>query len=840
MWNELHLVWNNVNRRKFRTALTTLAVMFGVGVIFATYILLPGVKAVAEGTVHPAGTSDMRVQAVTGGAFDPSLAATIGGVQGVGSTAGILRHEAALPLPDGTTATVEMIGVDPDAQQRVSRIVVRSGGRFLQAGDAGKVVLPASVADPAGVEPGDSFPLLTVDGLKDFTVTGVFDDRGFSMTPPVYVTLADAQAAFGLPGQINAVEVRLASGAQRAAVAERIVAALGSAYQIGNASTVDIGFLSAIFDLFGVMALFVGGFLIFNTFRTVVAERRREIGMLRSLGADRPQIMRLILMESGLQGVIGTALGLLAGYPFGILMASLISKAALSGSPIFLTLTPASFVLPIVLGIGTTLAAGFLPARTASSIPPLAALRPPSPEKGHVTLWTGILGAVTAAAGLVLMLKGQQTAALGSLGILAGAVLLTPLLVIPAARVSAPLIRRLFPDVGDVALGNVVRQPGRTAVTVTTLMVGVAVLVATMVLVGTERNSLFRTFDIQLASDSSDFTIVPGANFNASITSYEALTDKFGAGADLSRRIAGVPGVETVVSVRAGNALHDGAVIPLIGIDPELFPQVHRYGFQDALSGDPYAALAAGRAVFINGYLLDHQHLALGDMLSLQTARGTVEYQIVAVLDDYTSATGKNYAVISQENLALDFGVTADGQLLVRLSPGASREGARAALGAVLKDYPQFRLLDSVATQIAVRDSFNSGMVIFDVMLIAVLLPALLGLINTLAINIMERTTEIGLMRAVGTDRGMVRRLILAESLVLNLLGALIGFGVGAALSVTFIGALGEITPGDQTVFPLGTIAVYLVVFLILSLLVSLIPARNATRMSIVQALNNE
>jgi putative ABC transport system permease protein len=839
MLNELHLVWNNVSRRRFRTALTTLAIVFGVAVIFAVNLLLPGVQALAEGTVHPAGTSDIRVQAVTGGGFDPALVDAVAAIKGVGEAAGMLRRGVALPLADGTLADAEMIGVDPAAQQKVSRIILREG-RFLRPEEAGSVVLPASLADPDGIGVGDAFPLLTVAGLKNFTVVGIYDDRGLSLTPAVYILLADAQAAFGLAGMINAVEVRLAPGAQRAAVAERIRAELGSAYQTGNVSFVDIGFLTAIFDLFGGLALFVGGFLIFNTFRTVVAERRREIGLLRSIGADRPQILRLILMESLLQGVIGTALGLSAGYPFGILLASVLSKTAFNGTPIPLTATPATFLLPLLLGIGTSLAAGFLPARTASWIPPLAALRPISPEDGRVSLPAAVSGAVLVGAGLALMLFGGQTTALGSVAILVGAVLLTPLLVAPAARVFAPFIHFLFPDVGGVALGNVTRQPGRTAVTVTTLMVGVAVLVATMVLIGTERNSLFRTFEIQIASDSSDFTIMPAVNATASISSYTELGRKFGASADLARRIAGVPGVGTVVSIRAANAVHAGTVIPLIGIDPDTFPRVHRYGFQEQEPGDPYAALAAGRAVFINGYLRDHQHLSLGGMLSVETAQGAVDYRIVAVLDEYTSGGGENYAVISQANLARDFGVVEDGQLLVKLAAGTSPESARGALAAILKDYPQFRMVATGASQIAVRDSFDAGLAVFDVLLVAVLLPALLGLLNTLAINILERTTEIGLLRAVGTDRGMVRRLILAESLVLNLLGALIGCGVGAALSGTFINVLQEITPGNQTVFPLGTIGIYLLVFLALSLLVSLIPARNAARLNIVQSLQNE
>ena len=838
MINELYFVLGNLGRRKFRTALTTLAILFGVGVIFAVSLLLPGMKALLEGSATPEGMSDLRVQSAAGGAFDPALVETVAGIEGVEAATGVLRREVSLPLMDGTAAAAEMIGVDPAAQLKVSPITLRAG-RFLEPGETGKVVLPAILADPAGVGVGDAFPLLTVDGMKDFTIVGVFDDRGLSLMPQVFLTIADAQAAFDLPGRINAVDVHLASGAEGEAVAERIRRVLGSAYQIGNAPVFDIGFVGTLFNLFGAMALFVGGFLIFNTFRTIVAERRREIGMLRALGADRPQILRLILMESALQGVMGTALGMLVGYPFGILLAKSISASAFHGVPIDLMVTPTSILLPVVLGVGTTLVAGFVPARTASVITPLAALQPASPETGRTSLPKGILGLALAAAGLALLLAGERTTVLGSLGVLVGAVLLTPLLVAPAARTFAPLIQALFPDVGSIALSNVTRRPGRTAVTINTLMVGAAVLVATNAMVATERESLMREFDVMLASDTSTYTIMPAAT-DAGPSSYTNLAGKFGASANLAATVAEVPGVAAVVSVRVTQSLHDDEIIPIVGIDPERYPHVRKYGFQETEPGDPFAALQSGRAMFINGYLRDHLHIGLGDFLTLQTVRGTQAYRIVAVLDDYTSGTGAHYAVISQENVARDFGVTEDAQLLVRLAAGAAPDGVRGALEAILKDYPQFRLVDSAAYQLAIRDSFNAGLAVFDVLLIAVLLPALLGLLNTLAINILERTTEIGLLRAVGTDRGMVRRMILAESLLLNLLGALIGLGVGAALSGTFIGVLKEITPGDHAVFPLGTILVYLAVFLALALLVSVIPARNAARLNIVQALTSE
>jgi putative ABC transport system permease protein len=838
MINEWHLVLHNIGRRKFRTTLTTLAIVFGVAVIFAVGLLMPGLRRLLEGGGRPAGTSDLRVESAAGGAFDPELAQTVAGIRGVQAAAGILQREIRLAAMDEAGGVAEMIGVDYGDLMKVSTISLRQG-RLPRPEETGVVVLPSGLADSAGIGVGDVLPLPTVDGLREFAVAGVFDDRGLSLTPALYLNLADVQEAFALPGRINAVEVRLSPAADRETVAQEIRQELGSGYRIGGPSAADVEFVGVMFNLFGALALFVGGFLIFNTFRTVVAERRREIGMLRALGADRPQILRLLLMESGLQGIIGTALGLLAGYPFGLLLARGVSAAALRGNEIYLALTPAGILLPVALGIGTTLAAGYFPARSASAIPPLAALQPPAPETERPSLPKGILGLVLAASGLALVLAGEGTAAYGSLAVLVGAVLVTPLLIAPTARILTPLLRAVFPDVEAVALSNVVRQPGRTAVTVNTLMVGAAVLVATNAMMATERESLMHTFEVTLAGDSSTFTIMPGAA-EAGPSTYADLAGVFGAGSDLAAEVAGLPGVQSVVTVRAAQALCGDSIIPLIGIDPESFPSVRRYGFEETEGDDPFGALRSGRAVFINGYMQDHLQLGLGDDLTLQTPQGTRIYRVAAVLDDYTSGTGAPYAVVSQDNLARDFGVTEDGQFLIQLVPAADPEEIRGALETVLRRYPQLRLVDSAAYQLAIRDSFNSGLVVFDVLMIAVLLPSLLGLLNTLAINVLERTTEIGLLRAVGTDRTMVRRMILAESLVLVLLGAATGLAVGAALSGTFISVLQEITPGNQTVFPLPVILAYLAVFLALALSISVIPARGAARLNIVQALQSE
>ena len=366
--------------RKLRTFLTTLAIVFGVLVIFGMNTLLPALtRAFQSNVLAAAGQVDATITLKTGDTFDTAVVERVAGVEGVRLVSGLLNRTINLPadyldgdptLPDPASA-VALVGIDvPQATSMHSYAV--NDGRFLAANDADVAVISRSFAELIGVGVGDTLSLPTPSGETALTIVGLLPPRAQLGSEEVLVTLNQAQTMLEVPGRINTVEANfdVVDGDERAAIEQAILAELGESFQLGGLSAnselaTNLGVAAAIFNLLGVLALLMGGFIIFNTFRTVVAERRRDIGMLRALGASRRTITGTFLMEGLIQGVIGTALGLLAGYGLGLLGVSLIGPLLGSmmnldlGSPV---VSPALVIGSIAIGVGVTLLAGLMPA----------------------------------------------------------------------------------------------------------------------------------------------------------------------------------------------------------------------------------------------------------------------------------------------------------------------------------------------------------------------------------------------------------------------------------------------------------------------------------------------
>jgi len=392
VWQMTLMGLRYLNRRRLRTVLTTLAIVFGVALIFAINLILPSAQEAFKHSMTSITGADLSITSASSESFDPDpVLQQVAGVEHVEAVAGILRRQFSLPTLGGndslgSTTQLQLIGVDAVSIQDVHPFVM-SEGRFLQPDDTGKAVLPAGIAELApelGV--GTSFPLITAGGLKFYTVVGLVAEQGDLSAPQIYVTLADAQAAFNQPGLINTVEVSVEAGADQAAVAADIQQALGDNYRLNAESNtsntlaaMQIGF--AMFDMLGALALFLGAFLIFNTFRTVVVERRHDLAMLRAVGATRRQITLMIVIESLIQGVIGTAIGLLGGFLIalaGVNFMGKITATYLNRGWLELQLNAPAIVGAVVLGLATALVAGYLPARSAGKVAPLEGLRPAS------------------------------------------------------------------------------------------------------------------------------------------------------------------------------------------------------------------------------------------------------------------------------------------------------------------------------------------------------------------------------------------------------------------------------------------------------------------------------
>ena len=836
--------------RKLRTFLTTLAIVFGVLVIFGMNTLLPAfTNAFTANVLAAAGQVDATITLKTSDAFDDAVAERVAGVAGVRVVSGLLNRTMNLPadyldndptLPD-PAAALALMGINVEQATALHSYQVRDG-RFLDAGDSDSAVISRSLAELVGLGVGDTLTLPTPTGETSLTIVGLLPPMAQLGNEEVLVTLPQAQAMLDMPGLINTVEANFGAvdDDERAVIEGAILAELGDTFQLGGLSAnsellANMGVAQAIFSLLGVLALLMGGFIIFNTFRTVVAERRRDIGMLRALGAGRRTILGTFMTEGLIQGVVGTAVGLLAGYGLGLLGVAALRPMLGDmmnvelGAPVA---SPGLILGSIVIGVGVTLLAGLLPAINAGRVTPLEALRP---AVGSVSLrrlmgigfWAGVVMIALAVAALL----SQNIAFIGAGTILfiVGLILVAPALVTPIARFFSRLLALIFARSGTAQLaeGNLSRQPSRAAITASTMLIGLAILLMAASVI----TSVTAGFgQVMRRSLGSDYLFIP--------PSIAAWGSNVGSSTEFGDALRAVDGVEVVSSLRFAPTQVNDTAVSLLGIDPTTYPQVSGLTFTEG-DESAYDALNEERTALLNPALAVRAGATIGDEIELVTPTGPQTYRVVGIGSDYLNAKIATM-YISHDNIAADFNRTEDVLLQANLAAGADRAAVEAGMLSAVRDFPQFRMISGQEYIDENLALFNAAFSALYVLVLFLAVPSLIAMVNTLAIGVIERTREIGMLRAVGATRNQVRTVVLAEALILAALGTV--FGVMAGLYLGYMGVEVMRFAGYPMiyVFPTTGVIVALAAGLFFGVLAAIIPARQASRLEIVQALRYE
>jgi putative ABC transport system permease protein len=824
------MAWHYLMGRKLRSALTTLAIVFGVALIFAMNLVLPSAqRAFTQSLEAQSEGVDLNIAGAAGEAFDPlPVENQLRQTEGVAAVTGVLRRRIILPKTQqlGDVTQIELIGVDLATLGGTRTYDLRDGRMIATEGEA--------VVAPDVGKPGDIITLVTSTGLKSLKVVGVLSEGG--LTPRILVTLQEAQTALSQPGLVNLLEVTFAPGTDKNALTEQIKQALGKDRYLYNAASSDefaaMEVAYMIFSLFGVVALFLGAFLIFNTFRTIVIERRQDLGMLRAVGATRRQIVQLIVIESLLQGAIGSIIGLLVGLLLGIAMIDWMSASReqfMGQIKMEIVLTPGAVIVPVGLGLLCTLVAGYWPARRAGRTPPLESLRPVSGSAAqHTARWALVMGFALMAASIALLISSSQTTIWGAVLFLVGAVIASPGLVMPAARLFSPLLTLWFAREGDLARGNMVRQPGRVAITASTLMIGLV----TFILIAAVVNGFEQLVaDLVDRSFTSDILVMP-----TTIGTYSSIV---GADEAQVEKIRSLPDVEEVATLRHAASAHNGQRLEIYGIDPAVYPDVVPMLFTKGEAAQAYEQLDQGRKAILNpvGALL--LGASVGDTVTLHTVTGDQTYEVVGVANDLLNFKLAS-VFVSQTSLQTDFNKTESIMMMINIQPGADTKTVADEVKNVLRDYPQFNIEITSDYRATLEELMSSSMGFFYGLGFLILIPAALGLLNTLTINVLERTREIGIVRAVGGSRVQVRRMIVAEALLLCAFGAAVGVLAGVAVSYGFVSAFSLIGWQVDYVFPIMGIIASIVIALLLALFLSILPARNAARLDIIRALQYE
>ena len=644
-------------------------------------------------------------------------------------------------------------------------------------------------------------------------------------------TAQRAQELFTAPGQWQTVEVAAADGFSDQQVADNIAAALGKGWEVktrdqqveeqASALRQGLGFINYVLVGFAGISLFVAAFLIYNTFAMLVAQRGREMALLRAVGSSRGQVLRSVLVEAFLLAVVSAVIGIGLGYGIAQLLVALLGQIGLSLTS-GVVLTPQAIVWAFVLAIVVTVLSALLPALRAARTPPIAALREaetPVETPGRVRSVIGALLFVAALAGLATAFGSDpsvQLVALSALVLLVATVLLAPLLAVGAAKVAAAVMR-LGGVSGQLAGRNAERGPRRVASTASALLIGLALVTTVSVVVASARESINELIDRAFGADYIVATQT-GNPFSQNIAT----------------QLRDVPEVEYVVSQSQGPARVDGEdqFITAMGGGP--ITSV----FDVEVSSGTVGELVQGTAVADAEWAAAND-AQVGDRVTVLFPSGQERGFTLGGIFEPTEAGLLSGLIIPKEDYRSVGGAGQDTLLYVALAPDVDTAAALAGVEAVTAENPLLQVLDQ--TEIKEQNSRQINQLLYLIygMLGLSIIIAALGVVNTMALSVLERTREIGLLRAVGASRRQVRRMIRWEAVLVAFAGALAGVVVGLVAGISLRQALS----GDGIevlVVPVATVVVILVLAVVLGVLAAALPARRAAKLDILGAIATE
>ncbi|WP_221355264.1 ABC transporter permease [Streptomyces beigongshangae] len=710
-----------------------------------------------------------------------------------------------------------------------------------------EVMVDADTADKHDLKMGDELRTIAVTGDFRARIVGI---ATFKVTNPgaavVYYDTATAQRELlGATGRFTQINLAADAGVSHTQLKKDVSAALtGSSEpvkvqtqkELSDESREGIGeFMNVIkYAMLGFagIAFLVGIFLIINTFSMLVAQRTREIGLMRAIGSSRKQVNRSVLVEALFLGVVGSVLGVAAGVGIAVGLMELMSSMGMDLSTSDLTVKTATPVVGLLLGIVVTVLAAYLPARRAGKVSPMAALRDAgTPADGKAGWIRGGIGLVLTGAGAAALLTaaGADKASDGSLMLGAGVVLsligfvvIGPLLAGGVVRALSAVLLRAFGPVGRLAERNALRNPRRTGATGAALMIGLA-LVACLSVVGSSM--------VASATDELDKSV--GTDFI--VQGNQRIVPQ------AQKAIEDTPGLEHVTSykvVEAKLTSPDGRTedSDVTAADPTYADDLRR----ETIAGELSAAYGKNAMSVGSDYAKKHG-VELGDTLTVAFKGGqTAKLKVAAITDDDVAIDkGSRYLSITTMEQYVPADQVPPNDIMFATAKDGQEAAAYTALKKALDPYPQYQVRDQTDYKQELKDQIGQLLNMVYGLLALAIIVAVLGVVNTLALSVVERTREIGLMRAIGLSRRQLRRMIRLESVVIALFGALLGLGLGMGWGATAqqLLALEGLKVLD---IPWPTIIGVFVGSAFVGLFAALVPAFRAGRMNVLNAIATE
>jgi len=832
---------------KLRLALTALAIVLGVMFVVGTLILTDTLQSTFDtlfASVYQNVSFVVRGEAAftgnQGAVRNPipeSVAAAVRAVPGVTAAEGTVSGYAQFVAPDGkavTTGGGPTLGTSFTPQADLSPLKVRRG-TAPTSGD--QVVMDAGTADKFHFRVGQRVKILLLGPPRTFTISGIAQFGSANNLAGATIAafwLPTAQQLFHRVGQYDSIDVLAAPGANKATVQKDIAAVLprgvevvtGQSVADEQSSTIKgaLGFFSTALLIFAFIALFVGGFTIFNTFSIIVGQRTRELALLRVLGASRRQIFRSVVAEAAVVGFVASLIGLGLG-----VLAAMGLQALLKGFGITLPSSGLVFgartvLAAFVVGIGVTVVSAVSPARRAVRIAPIAAISDQAATDDRSSRKRLAVGSLLAVAGAVLLGIGLtkpaiQLVGLAAVAIFLGVGMLAPLVARPLSSVIGRPLAALLGTSGTLGRRNSMRSPKRTAQTSAALMVGLA-LVSTFAVFGASLSGS-ATSSIDQAI-RADYIATSGSGGGPPTAMSEAVVTT----------AAALPGVTATTAVTAGQFLLGHSVASVVGVTTEHLSQTINLRMA---AGSGEQALTDGD-LLIDTTTAETKHLAVGDTERVTFARtGPTTIRIGGIYEP--NVVFGSY-LVGGAYFAAHFDNPLPAAVLISISGGTSA-ATHALVTRSLAAFPNVKVQTRAEFTKSQQAQVNQILGIVYVLLALAVLIALIGIVNTLMLSVFERTHEIGLLRAVGMRRRQVRAMIRAEAVILSIFGAVIGVALGTGLGVALAAALKK-QGISEIVVPWPSLIVFLVISGLLGLGAASWPARRAAKLDVLAAIAAE
>jgi putative ABC transport system permease protein len=842
--------WPYIRKHVLRTALTTTGIVLGIAVFVGMHTANQSVLFAFSQTIDRiAGKTGLQITAGEAGFGEDvlekvQLASTV--------RVAVPVIEAVVDSKLEGQGNLLVLGVDMTGDRSLRDYDLDSGEEaviddpliFLAQPDS--LIVSTELADRNALRIGSHLPLQTADGEKAFTVRGIMKTEGLASAFGGNLAVMDVYAAqlmFGRGRTFDRIDLAVTPGTTIADAERELTALLGPGFDIqppasrGQQAEAMVAGYTMMVNISSVFALFIGMFIIYNSFATAVTQRRSEIGILRALGATRAQIRWLFLGESLVLGLIGSVIGL----GLGIVMARAIASAisALIGElygvaqqAADVATDPLVLTVAVTIGLVTSLVAAAVPAHNAARVDPVDALKKGSyqalsaGESRLRLILAAVLGILSI--GCLTASEYRPVFFAGYAFTIAAALLLAPVLSLGLAKALRPVLKRLRPVEGALAADSLIQAPRRTSGSVAALMLSLALIVAFAGMARASYGSIVQWMNTTL---NHDLYVMPSQRLDIRSTRFPAT---------MAPEIAAVPGVERVQMYRSNRITFRGKPVMVAAIEMD---SVRETAHNEPIGGsasDMYRKGAAGEGLIVADNLAQLHHLGFGDVVEIPAPYGTIRLPIVGIIADYTDQQG---TVFMDRTLFVKYWRDdAVSDFRVFVEPGTSIGDVRQRIIELYAGKRHIFVLTNEEGRRYILRIADQWFGLINVQIAIAVLVAILGIVNSLTVSIMDRRRELGVLRAVGGLRGQIRRTIWLEALSIAVLGLVAGCALGAVNLYYVLQIVQRDIIGMRLdyQFPVSTMLALIPIMLGAAFAAAVLPAESAVRAPLVEALEYE